>query len=52
MEAEDIDPEDLVEQYQFLSENYLTEARKMLQAGDLVQASETLWGARICTHWL
>ena len=42
---EDIDPEDLVEHYQLLSESYLTEARKMLQAGDLVQASEKLWGA-------
>ena len=42
---EDIDPEDLVEHYQSLSESYLTEARKMLQAGDLVQASEKLWGA-------
>ncbi|RJS81261.1 hypothetical protein CW713_06545 [Methanophagales archaeon] len=42
---EEIDPEDLVEHYQSLSEKYLTEARELLNAGDLVQASEKFWGA-------
>jgi len=54
---EELDPEDLVEQYQQtlgkfdqiasqeLSERYLTEAKELLNAGDLVQASEKLWGA-------
>jgi len=35
---EELDPEDLVEQYRALSEKYLAEA------SDLVQASEKLWG--------
>jgi uncharacterized protein (UPF0332 family) len=38
-------PQKLVEHYQSLSENYLTEARELLKAGDLVQASEKFWGA-------
>ena len=55
---EELDPEDLVEQYQqtfkksliknasqMLSEKYLAEGRKLLKEGDLVQASEKLWGA-------
>jgi len=42
---EELDPEDLVEHYQSLSEDYLTEARELLNAGDLVQASEKFWGA-------
>jgi len=40
-----IDPEDLVVHYRVLSEKYLTEARELLKKGDLVQASETFWGA-------
>jgi hypothetical protein len=42
---EELDPEDLVEQYRELSEKYLAEAKELLSAGDLVQASEKLWGA-------
>lgn len=42
---EELDPEDLVEHYQSLSEKYLREARKLLKEGDLVQASEKFWGA-------
>ena len=38
-------PEDLVEQYQTLSEKYLREAKELLKEGDLVQASEKLGGA-------
>jgi hypothetical protein len=33
------------EHYQALSEKYLAEAREFLGKGDLVQASEKLWGA-------
>lgn len=43
--GEELDPEDLVEQYQTLSEKYLAEAKELLKEGDLVQASEKLWGA-------
>ena len=42
---EELDPEDLVEQYRELSEKYLREGEKLLKEGDLVQASEKLWGA-------
>jgi hypothetical protein len=54
---EELDPEDLVEQYQqtlrkfdqiasqALSEKYLAEAKELLKEGDLAQASEKLWGA-------
>ncbi len=42
---EELDPEDLIEQYQALSEKYLTEAKELLKEGDLAQASEKLWGA-------
>jgi hypothetical protein len=42
---EELDPEDLVEQYKALSEKYFTEAKEFLARGDLVQASEKLWGA-------
>ena len=42
---EELDPEDLVEQYQTLSEKYLREAKELLKEGDLVQASEKLGGA-------
>ena len=42
---EELDPEELVEHYQSLSEKYLTEARELLMKDDLVQASEKLWGA-------
>jgi len=42
---EELDPEDLVEQYKALSKKYLAEAKEFLGKGDLVQASEKLWGA-------
>jgi hypothetical protein len=42
---EEIDPEELVEHYQTLSEKYLAEAKQLLSKGDLVQSSEKLWGA-------
>lgn len=42
---EELDPEEFVEHYQSLSEKYLREAKELLQKGDLVQASEKLWGA-------
>ncbi|MDI6884775.1 MAG: PaREP1 family protein [archaeon] len=42
---EDLDPEDLAEHYQALSEKYLRDAKEVLNKGDLVQASEKLWGA-------
>ena len=41
---EELDPEDLVEHYQALSEKYLAEAKEFLSKGDLVQTSEKLWG--------
>jgi hypothetical protein len=46
---EELDPEDLVEHYQALSENYLKDAKDFLSEGDLVQASEKLWGASALT---
>jgi len=59
---EELDPEDLVEQYQqtfkksltknasqALSDKYLTEAKELLNAGDFVQASEKFWGAAALT---
>jgi len=46
---EELDPEDLVEHYQSLSEKYLREARKLLKEGDLIQASEKFWGAAALT---
>jgi hypothetical protein len=42
---EELDPEDLIEHYQALSEKYFDEAKEFLDKGDLVQASEKLWGA-------
>jgi len=45
----ELDPEGLVEHYQFLSEKYLNEARELLKKGDLVQASEKFWGATALT---
>jgi hypothetical protein len=35
---EELDPEDLVEQYRELSEKYLAEAKELLKKEDLVQA--------------
>ena len=46
---EELDPEELVEQYQSLSEKYLTEAKEFLSKGDLVQASGKFWGATALT---
>lgn len=46
---EELDPEDLVEHYQSLSERYLVEAKDFLDKGDLGQASEKLWGATSLT---
>ncbi|RJS70242.1 hypothetical protein CW714_07620 [Methanophagales archaeon] len=45
---EELDPEDLVEHYQALSEKYLEEAKEFLKK-DLVQASEKFWGATALT---
>ncbi|MHC1610468.1 MAG: PaREP1 family protein [Candidatus Methanospirareceae archaeon] len=42
---EELDPEDLVEHYETLSEKYLSEADGYLGKGNLVQSSEKLWGA-------
>jgi len=47
--GEELDPEDLVEQYQTLSGKYLAEAKELLKEGNLVQASEKLWGAAALT---
>ena len=46
---EELDPEDLVEHYQALSEKYFEEAKEFLKKGDLVQASEKFWGATALT---
>jgi len=46
---EELDPEELVEHYQALSEKYLAEAKGFLSRGDLVQTSEKLWGAAALT---
>ena len=45
----ELDPEDLVEHYQALNEKYLKDAKELLSKGDLVQASEKLWGATALT---
>ena len=42
---EELDPEDLVEHYQALSEKYLADAKEFLDKDVLVQVSEKLWGA-------
>jgi hypothetical protein len=42
---EELDPEDLVEHYQALSDKYFEEAKGFLKDGDVVQASEKFWGA-------
>lgn len=42
---EELDPEDLAEHYQALSEKYLKDAKELLSKGDRVQTSEKLWGA-------
>jgi len=41
----ELDPAELVEHYQVVSERYHSEARELLNTGDLVQASEKFWGA-------
>ena len=46
---EELDPEDLVEHYQALSEQYFEEAKEFLKKRDLVQASEKFWGATALT---
>lgn len=46
---EELDPEDLVEQYMVLSEKYLRDGKELLKEGDHVQASEKLWGAAAST---
>ena len=46
---EELDPEELVEHYQALSEKYLAEAKGFLSRGDLVQTAEKLWGAAALT---
>ena len=40
---EELDPDELVEHYQALSDKYLEEAKELLKKGDLVQASEKFW---------
>ncbi|RZN35447.1 MAG: hypothetical protein EFT35_08535 [Methanophagales archaeon ANME-1-THS] len=42
---EELDPEELVEHYQSLSDKYLREAKELMKKGDIVQASEKFWGA-------
>jgi len=42
---EELDPDELVEHYQALSDKYLEEAKELLKKRDLVQASEKFWGA-------
>ncbi len=46
---EEIDPEELIEHYQTLSEKYLGEAKELLSKGDIVQSSGKLWGATSLT---
>jgi len=46
---EELDPEELVEHYQVLSQKYLAEAKDFLDKANLVQASEKLWGATSLT---
>ena len=46
---EELDPEDLVEHYQALSEKCFEEAKELLKKRDLVQASEKFWGATALT---
>jgi len=42
---EELDPEDLVEHYEMLSEKYLADAKELLSKGDVSQASEKFWCA-------
>ncbi len=42
---EGLDPEELVELYLSLSDRYFREGEEFLSKGDLLQASEKLWGA-------
>lgn len=42
---EELDPEELAEHYQALSRKFLAEAKEFLKGGDVVHASEKLWGA-------
>lgn len=42
---EEIDPEELAEHYQTLSQKYFQEAKQLLNEGGVVQASEKFWGA-------
>jgi len=46
---EELDPEDLIEHYQALSEKYFAEAKEFLKKEDLMQASEKFWGATALT---
>jgi len=46
---EKLNPEELVEHYQLLSEKYLAKAGDFLNKGNLAQASEKLWGATSLT---
>lgn len=45
---EELDPEELGEHYQALSEKYLAEAKEFLSKTELLQTSEKLWGG-VCT---
>jgi len=44
---EKLDPEELGEHYQDLSEKYLAEAKDFLNRGDVLQSSEKLWGGSV-----
>lgn len=46
---EELEPEDLIEQYQVLSDKYFNDAKELLEEDDLVQTSEKLWGAAALT---
>jgi len=43
--GEELDPEELVEHYQALSDKYFAEAKQFISKRDFVQTSEKLWGA-------
>jgi hypothetical protein len=46
---EELDPDELVDQYAALSEKYLAKGKELLEKDDPVQASEKLWGAPALT---
>lgn len=42
---EGLNPEELAEHYEAMSEKYFSEAEEFLEQGEFAQASEKLWGA-------